>query len=416
MTLARGRGLRMIPGPSVVPDRVLNAMHRASPNIYEGPLIEMVETLRADLKRVARTEGAVALYIGNGHAAWEAALANTVAPGERVLVLATGRFGLGWGELARTMGAEVEVLDFGFRAAVDLDAVETRLRADREGRIKAVLVVQVDTASSVRNDIPALRRAIDAAGHPALLMVDCIACLGCDAFEMDAWGVDVMVTASQKGLMTPPGMAFTFHGPKAEAARVPCRSGYWDWGPRCAPEQFYQLFYGTAPTHHLYGLREALTMLLDEEGLAAAWARHGVMARAVWAAVEGWGAGGGGIALNIADPAARSHAVTTIRTRPGDAPRLRRWCEDEAGLTLGIGLVPPGEDGDALFRIGHMGHLDPPMLLGTLGTIEAGLAALGIAHGAGGLAAAAVAIARAPAAARPLTPGFAPKYPAATAT
>jgi alanine-glyoxylate transaminase / serine-glyoxylate transaminase / serine-pyruvate transaminase len=394
MTLARGRGLRMIPGPSVVPDRVLNAMHRAAPNIYEGELIEMVETIRADLARVARSAGRVAMYVGNGHAAWEAALANLVAPGEAVLAIGTGRFGLGWGALAAKMGAAVEVMDFGFRAPADPGRLEARLRADREGRIKAVLVVQVDTASSVRNDVSALRAAIDAAGHPALLMVDCIACLGCDAFEMDAWGVDVMVTASQKGLMTPPGMAFTFHGERAEAARVPCRSGYWDWGPRCAPEAFYELFYGTAPTHHLYGLRTALTMLLEEEGLEAAWARHGAMARAVWAAVDGWGEGGA-LGLNIADAGARSHAVTTVLTRPGDGPRLRRWCEDQAGLTLGIGLGAPDGEGDALFRIGHMGHLDPPMLLGTLGTIEAGLQALGIPHGSGALGAAAGAIAAA---------------------
>jgi alanine-glyoxylate transaminase/serine-glyoxylate transaminase/serine-pyruvate transaminase len=397
MTLARGRGLRMIPGPSVVPERVLNAMHRAAPNIYEGELLAMVETIRADLRRVARTEGHVALYIGNGHAAWEAALANIAAPGDRVLALATGPFGHGWAELARKMGIEAEVIEFGFRALADPARVEAALRADRERRIRAVLAVQVDTASSARSDVAALRAAIDAAGHPALLAVDSIACLGCDVLEMDAWGVDVVVTACQKGLMTPPGMAFTFHNARAEAARVPCRSGYWDWGPRCDPEAFYQLFFGTAPTHHLYGLREALTMLLEEEGLAAAWARHATMAGAVWAAVEAWG---GALALNVADPAARSHAVTTIRLEGGAAPALRAWCEAEAGLTLGVGLAGPGGDREGLFRIGHMGHVDPVMLLGTLGTIEAGLAALGIPHALGGTAAAARAIAaRRPAAA-----------------
>lgn len=394
MTLARGRGLRLLPGPSVMPDRVLNAMHRAAPNIYEGELIAMVETLRADLRRVARTEGEVAIYIGNGHAAWEAALANLVAPGDRVLAIGTGRFGLGWGELAARMGAAVEVIDFGFRDPLDPGRIEARLRADRAGAIRAILVVQVDTASSVRNDIAALRAAIDAAGHPALLMVDCIASLACDEFEMDAWGADVMVAASQKGLMTPPGLAFTFHGERAEAARIPCRSGYWDWGPRCAPEAFYQLFYGTAPTHHLFGLRAALDMLLEEEGLEAAWARHATLARAVWAAAEAWAAGGGP-GLNIADPASRSHAVTTLTIAGGAAPRLRAWCEGEAGLTLGIGLVDPGEDGSGLFRIGHMGHLDPPMLLGALATVEAGLAALALPRGEGALAAAAAVVAEA---------------------
>ncbi len=393
MSLSFGRDLLAIPGPSVVPDRVLRAMHRAAPNIYEGELIELTQSLRADLCRVARTQGRVAIYIGNGHAGWEAAVSNLLAPGMRALGIATGRFGLGWAETARRMGVDVEVMDFGFRAPLDADRVAERLRADAGHAIRAVLTVQTDTASSVRNDLQALRAALDDAGHPALLMVDSIACLACDPFEMDALGVDVMVTACQKGLMTPPGLAFTFHGPRAEAARVPCPSPYWDWGPRTAPDAFYNLFCGTAPTHHLYGLREALDMILGE-GLEAVWARHAVFARAIWAAVGVWGAAGA-LALNIADEGARSHAVTTIRTAPGDGLRLQTWCRDTAGLTLGVGLPGAGEDATGLFRIGHMGHLNPPMLLGALATIEAGLTALGIAHGTGALEAAAREIAAA---------------------
>jgi alanine-glyoxylate transaminase/serine-glyoxylate transaminase/serine-pyruvate transaminase len=183
----------------------------------------------------------------------------------------------------------------------------------------------------------------------------------------------------------------TFHGPKAEAARVRCPSPYWDWGPRTAPQVYYQRFCGTAPTHHLYGLRCALDMIF-EEGLENVWSRHATFARAVAAAVEAWGRGGA-LALNIADPDVRSHAVTTIRTAAGDGARLRRWCSETAGVTLGIGLEGPDADPETLFRIGHMGHLNPPMLLGTLATIEAGLAALGIAHGAGALESAARAIA-----------------------
>jgi alanine-glyoxylate transaminase/serine-glyoxylate transaminase/serine-pyruvate transaminase len=186
--------------------------------------------------------------------------------------------------------------------------------------------------------------------------------------------------------MTPPGVAFSFHGAKAEAARVPCQSPYWDWGPRIAPEVYYQYFCGTAPTHHIFGLREALDMLLDEEGLPNAWIRHGEFARAIWAAVETWG---GALELNIPDPRQRSHAVTTIRTAPGLATRLRSWCARNAGLTLGIGLCGPDQDPDSLFRIGHMGHLNPPMVLGALATIEAGLGALGVARGSGALDAAA---------------------------
>ena len=391
MTLSRGRDLLAIPGPSIIPDRVLREMHRAAPNIYEGALIEMTETVIADLRRVARTGGSVAIYIGNGHAGWEAAIANLLAPGDRALVLATGRFGLGWAATARQMGVEVEVMDFGFRAGIDAERVADRLRADRGHAIRVVLAVQVDTASSVRNDIRELRAALDDAGHPALLAVDSIACLGCDALEMDAWGVDVTVAACQKGLMTPPGLAFTFQNARAMAERVRCPSPYWDWGPRVAPEAYYQLFCGTAPTHHLYGLRAALDMI-DEEGLAAVWRRHAVFARAVWAAVDAWGAEGA-LELNLGDPGLRSHAVTTIRTSPGDGTRLRRWCAEVAGLTLGIGLSVEGVDPDSVFRIGHMGHLNPPMLLGALATIEAGLVALDIPHGQGGSAAAAATIA-----------------------
>jgi alanine-glyoxylate transaminase / serine-glyoxylate transaminase / serine-pyruvate transaminase len=391
MTLSRGRDMLAIPGPSIIPDRVLQAMHRPAPNIYEGALIEMTETVIADLGRVARTDGSVAMYIGNGHAGWEAAISNMLAPGDRALVLATGRFGLGWAATARQMGIDVEVIDFGFRAGIDAQRLEDRLRADRAHAIRAVLAVQVDTASSVLNDLAAVRAALDAAGHPALLAVDSIACLACDRFEMDALGVDVTVAACQKGLMTPPGLAFTFQSARAMAERVRCPSPYWDWGPRTAAEAYYQLFCGTAPTHHLYGLRAALDMIA-EEGLEAVWRRHGVFARAVWAAVEAWGADGA-LALNIREPALRSHAVTTIRTAPGDGNALRRWCADTAGLTLGIGLSVEGVDPDSVFRIGHMGHLNPPMLLGTLATIEAGLVALGIRHAPGGAGAAAALIA-----------------------
>lgn len=394
MTLSRGRDLLAIPGPSIIPDRVLNAMHRAAPNIYEGDLIAMTDSVLADLKRVARTDGRVALYIGNGHAAWEASIANLLAPGDKALFLVTGRFGLGWAATARQMGVDAEVIDFGFADTVDAARVADRLAADREREIRVVLVVHADTASSVLNDVRALRAALDATGHPALLAVDCIASLACDRFEMDAWGVDVMVAGCQKGLMTPPGVAMTFHGPRAEAARVSCPSPYWDWGPRTSPAQYYQLFCGTAPTHHIFGLRAALDMILAEEGLEAVWHRHDVFARAIWAAVEAWGVGGA-IRLNIPEPDLRSRAVTTIRTAPGDGTRLRRWCAESAGLTLGIGLDVPGLDPAGVFRIGHMGHLNPPMVLGTLGTIEAGLASLGIAHGPGGAAAAAAVVAEA---------------------
>ncbi|WP_198671077.1 pyridoxal-phosphate-dependent aminotransferase family protein [Oceanibium sediminis] len=398
MNLSHGRPILAIPGPSMIPDRVLQAMHIPSPNIYEGELIDITYSISADLCRLARTEGRVGMYIGNGHAAWEASLVNTLAPGDRALVISTGRFALGWAEIARKLGVEVEILDFGTDRAADPVVLEARLRRADAAGIKAVLTTQTDTASSATNDIPALRAAIDAAGHDALFLVDGIASFGCEPFEMDAWGADVLVASCQKGLMTPAGMSFVFAGTRALEARKGLErvSPYFDWAPRFAPELFYQNFSGTPPTHHLFGLRTALDMIF-EEGVEQVWARHAVLASAVWAAVDVWSETSQ-IACNIADPAQRSRAVTTVRAGQDHGARLRAWCEQKAGLTLGIGLgldgaaTPPGE---GLFRIGHMGHLNAPSILGTIGTIDAGLKALGLAHGGGALRAASDVIAEA---------------------
>lgn len=393
---ATGPTLLAIPGPSIMPERVLRAMHRPSPNIYHGDLIELTDTLWPDLKSVARTSGDLAIYIANGHGAWEAAIANTLKPGDKVIVLVTGRFGEGWAEMARRMGIVVETIDFGRRTDADPQMLEEALRADTDGAIKAVLTVQTDTASSVKNDIPALRDAIDAAGHDALFMVDCIASLGCDRFEKDAWGVDLVVSACQKGLMTPAGIAFVWFGEKAAKARErTAPSAYWDWRPRANAEVFYQKFGGTAPTHHLYGLREALDILVHEEGLEACWARHAKTARAVWAALDAWGPDC--LWHNIEDPTKRSNAVSAVTTRTGVAGKLRKWCEEEAGLTLGIGLgmAEPGTpEYDNFFRIGHMGHQHPPMTLGVLGTIDLALKAQGIEHGSGAVEAATIILAQ----------------------
>jgi alanine-glyoxylate transaminase/serine-glyoxylate transaminase/serine-pyruvate transaminase len=392
MTLAAGRTYLAIPGPSVVPDRVLRAMHRAAPNIYTGELVDMMPTLIADLNAVARSSGDVAIYIANGHGAWEAAVANVIAPGDDVLVLSTGRFADRWGHVAERLGARIATLDFGRRAPVDMGRLAEALTADQGRRIKAVMAVQVDTATGVLNDVAAMRRTLDSVGHPALLMVDAIACLGCDPFEMDAWGVDVMVSASQKGLMTPPGLGIVWFNAKAAAARssLPVVSPYWDWAPRTDPEGFYEYFCGTAPTHHLYGLREALDMI-GEEGLETVWTRHARLARAVWAAFEAWGAGGP-VELNIADPAHRSLAVTAARVGAPHGTRLREWVEARAGVTLGIGLGmadPSDPEWHGFFRLGHMGHVNAHMVLGALASIQAGLTAVGVPFGQGGLDAAA---------------------------
>jgi alanine-glyoxylate transaminase/serine-glyoxylate transaminase/serine-pyruvate transaminase len=398
MPLSTGRSYLAIPGPSVSPDRVLNAMHRTAPNIYEGEIVDVTKSIVADLKRMAVTGQHVAIYIANGHGAWEAAISNMFSRGDRALVAATGRFGIGWAEAAQKMKIAVDIIDFGKSSPADPQRIADALRADTAYTIRAVLVTHVDTASSARNDIAAIRAAIDATGHPALLAVDAIASLGCDELRMDDWGIDVIVGASQKGLMVPPGLGFIWLSDKALAvcANSDLVTPYWDWKPRAIGAEFYQYFGGTAPTHHLYGLREALTMILDEEGLPQVWQRHRLLAQGVWAAFDAWGKGTG-IRLNIADQASRGWSVTAATIPDGGAGALRRWLEAEAGVTLGIGLgmaMPSEPAYQDFLRVAHMGHVNAHMTLGVLATMEAGMQALGIPHGPGALEAAAGAILR----------------------
>ncbi|MDV3250512.1 aminotransferase class V-fold PLP-dependent enzyme [Devosia sp. BK] len=389
-----GRTYLAIPGPSVVPERVLNAMHRASPNIYEGEVVEMMDGLMADLRRVAVTRQNAAIYIANGHGAWEAASANLFSRGDKALLVATGLFGTGWASSAIRMGVDVEVMDCGKSGAANPDLIAERLQTDISHNIKVLMVTHVDTASSAKNDIAAIRRAIDAAGHPALLAVDAVASLGCDELRMDDWGVDVIVGASQKGLMMPPGLAFLWFSDKARerSAESDLRTPYWDWSPRTDGAEFWHYFGGTAPTQHLFGMREALDMILNEEGLENVWQRHHTLGRCVWSALDAWSAGHSHIGLNIADPSARGHSVTAARIGNGGALKLRRWMEQEAGVTLGIGLGMALSSepayGDFL-RIGHMGHVNAHMVLGVLSSIEAGMESLGIARGVGAIEAAA---------------------------
>lgn len=392
MSLANGRHYLAIPGPSVMPDRVLQAMHQPAPNIYTGALVDMVATLIPDLKVVAGTRHNATIYISNGHGLWEAAIANTLSRGDKALVLATGSFGVGWGEMAEAYGIQTEVLDFGLHSTLDFLKIAEALKADTDHEIKAITTVHVDTSTSYRNDIKALREVIDAAGHPALLMVDCIASLGCEEFLMDEWGVDVMIAASQKGLMTPPGIGFVFYNVRAAAAHdnVDHVSKYWDWKPRTNPERFQDYFCGTAPTHHLFALREALTMLVHEEGLEAAYRRHKTLARAIWAALDTWGQVGS-VAMNVKDPSLRSHAVTSVKIDAPLGTALRDYLTENLGVTLGIGLgMAPGGSPEwhGYFRVGHMGHVNAHMVLGVLACMDAAMKALDIPHGSGALEAA----------------------------
>jgi alanine-glyoxylate transaminase/serine-glyoxylate transaminase/serine-pyruvate transaminase len=283
------------------------------------------------------------------------------------------------------LGLEVDTLPGSARRAVDPAALEARLRADRDGRIKAVLVVQVDTASGCVNDIRAIRAAIDAAGHDALLMVDCIASLATMPFDMDGWQVDVAVTGSQKGLMTPPGLSFVAAGRRGIAAHraAGLRTRYWDWTER-EGEQHYQKYCGTPPEHLLFGLRRALD-LLREEGLDNVLRRHRLLAEAVRRAVAVW-AEGGVLDFNITAPPERADSVTTVLMAEGQGPKpLLEFCAQRCGVVLGVGIGPLS--GRAL-RIAHMGHVNAPMILGTLAALEVGMVALGIAHGKGALQAA----------------------------
>ncbi len=391
-SLRYGRPLVMIPGPSVIPDRVLNAMRRPIPNIYEGEVVNLTYELLERLPALARTQHRAYIAVSNGHGAWEMAISNTLSRGDKVLVLEVGHFATSWAEMAAQSDVKFEVLHAPERAAIGAQAVAERLQADVGREFNAVLVAQTDTASSVRNDLAAIRRAIDEADHPALLMADCVASLGCEPFEMDAWGVDVTVAGSQKGLMVPPGLGMVWVGPKAWEAhqRADLRTGYWDWTRRTDPEAHYWIFCGTPPVQHLWGLTEALDMI-DEEGLENVWERHRVLASAIHAAVEAWSVPGG-LELNVRDVAHRSNSVTMVRTGEVSAQQMRATCEAEAGLTLGLSIDGSPDSG---FRIGHMGHLNPPMLLGTLGTIEAALTALDAPLGASGVAAAAAVIAKA---------------------
>ncbi len=384
MTVANGRAFLSIPGPTNVPDEVLQAMHRPAVDIYSGPMLEVTRSLLEDLPKLFRTTGRCYIYAGNGHAGWEAAFTNVLSRGDTVLVLESGRFAAGWGEMAKFMGVEIATLAGDWRRAVDPAAVTERLKRDTGHAIKAIMVVQIDTASGVVNDIHAIRKAIDAAKHPALLMVDCVASLGCMPFEMDAWGVDVAMTGSQKGLMTPPGLAMVVANDKAHEAykTANLKTLYWDWGFRQG-DLHYHKYCGTPPEHHLFGLRKAIDMLFAE-GLDAAFKRHALLAEATRQAVARW-AEGQVLAFNITSPGERSDSVTNVLVQNGAADPLLTYCIEKCGVTVGTGI---GDLTGKAFRIAHMGHVNAPMVLGTLGAIEMGLKALKIPHGSGGVNAA----------------------------
>jgi alanine-glyoxylate transaminase/serine-glyoxylate transaminase/serine-pyruvate transaminase len=385
MVVRAGREFLAIPGPTNMPDEVLRAMHRPALDIYSKQMLELTDGLLRDLSKLFATKGRSYIHIANGHGTWEAVLSNVMSRGDKVLVLESGRFAIGWGNTAAAMGVDVEVLKGDWRRSIRPAEVEARLRRDTDHQIKAILAVQVDTASGVFNDIEAIGKAIKATGHPALFMVDAVASLGCMPFEMDEWGIDVAMSGSQKGLMTPPGLGFVAANDRAREVHKTAnlRTPYWDWTERDGPEH-YRKYAGTAPIHLLFALRQAIDMLFDEQ-LDNVFLRHRLLGEAVRRAVSVW-AEGQVLGFNIAEPGERSDTVTTVMMSNGyDPVALHDYCKQKCGVVLGVGL---GELAGQAFRIAHMGHINAPMILGTLGVIEVGLNALDVPHGKGGTEAA----------------------------
>ncbi|HUL60780.1 MAG TPA: aminotransferase class V-fold PLP-dependent enzyme [Anaeromyxobacteraceae bacterium] len=381
MVAKSGRHFLQIPGPTNVPDRILRAL--AQPTIdHRGPEFaalgkEVLEGLRA----VFKTSNPVVIYPGSGTGAWEAALVNTLSPGDRVLMFETGHFATLWKDVAVRFGLEVDFVPGDWRTGVDPKAVEAKLAEDRGHAFKAVAVVHNETSTAVASRIAEIRRAIDAARHPALFLVDTVSSLACLDYRHDEWGVDVSVSASQKGLMLPPGLSFNALSPKAVAAAKSARlpRSYWDW-QQMLRDNAGGFFTYTPSTNLLYGLREALAML-REQGLEAVFARHARHAEAARAAVKAWG-----LELVATDPREQSACVTAVLTPPGhDADALRKVALERFDLSLGTGL---GKLKGRSFRIGHLGDFNDLMLAGTLGGVEMSLSVAGVPFRKGGVAAA----------------------------
>jgi alanine-glyoxylate transaminase / serine-glyoxylate transaminase / serine-pyruvate transaminase len=368
-----GRHFLQIPGPTNVPDRVLRAID--FPTIdHRGPeFAALGKEVLSNLKRVFKSAvGDVVIYPASGTGAWEAALVNTLSPGDRVLMAETGHFATLWQKMAGKLGLDVEFLPGDWRHGADPETIEKRLRADDDKHFKAVCVVHNETSTGVASRVSELRKAIDAAKHPALFMVDTISSLASIDYRHDDWGVDVTVAGSQKGLMLPPGLSFNCISPKAisatKSARLP--RSYWAWDEMIANGKSGYFPY-TPATNLLYGLREALKMLLDEEGLDAVFARHQRHAEATRRAVRGWG-----LEVFALDPREYSASLTGVVMPAGhDADRVRKVILDAFDLSLGTGLTKLG---GKMFRIGHLGDFNDLMLMGTLAGVEMGLALAGV--------------------------------------
>ncbi len=388
-----GRHFLQIPGPTDVPGRVLRAI--SEPTIdHRGPdFAELGRSVLTGLRRVFRTSGPVVVFPASGTGAWEAALVNTLSPGDTVLMSRTGWFATLWSEMATRLGLKPIILDTDWRRGADPAAIEAALRADADHRIRAVCVVHNETSTGCVSPIAAVRAAIDAAGHPALLMVDTISSLASIDYRHEEWGVDVTVAGSQKGLMLPPGLSFNAISPRALAVSETAKlaRSYWDWRPMLdANAGFYFPF--TPATNLLRGLQEALAML-EEEGLPNVFARHGLHGAATRAAVEAWGQAGA-VELQCQRAEDYSSSLTAVRLAEGHgADALRALILKRFNMSLGNGL---GILKDRVFRIGHLGDFNDLSLIGALSGVEMGLKLAGVPCGPGGVDAAMAVLTAAP--------------------
>ncbi len=375
-----GRHFFANPGPTNIPDSVLRAMDRPSLDFVEADFLEIYDEARAGLKRILFTEGELFFYASTGHGAWEATMVNLFSPGERVLMIGGGYFSGAWAALSEKFGILAELFEVDWREGAEVSQIEARLRADAGQAIKAVCVVHNETSTGVVLPLPEIRAAIDAAGHPALLLADTISSLGCFEFRMDEWGIDAVVGGSQKGLMLPTGLAFTAAGPKALAAHAQSRLPrfYYDWTAMLARR--FRSFTGSVPIVPFFGMVESIR-LIEQEGLQNVWSRHARLAGATRAAVRGWGDGNHGVELYCRNPGRCSDSVTAVLVPDGcNADGVRDVLRERFNVSTGGGLA---DLSGRVFRIGHMGDLNEPMILGTLAAVEMALSRAGIAHGNG---------------------------------
>ena len=380
-----GRHFFANPGPTNIPDSVLRAMDRGSIDFNDAEFVDVYQGAYDGLKRVLRTRHHLFLANASGHGAWESSLANLCSPSDTILVVESGYFSDEWAAMGRAFGLNVEVLEADWRHGASIANIHAALAADTEHRIKALCVVHNETASGMSIPLPAVRKALDDAKHPALFLVDTISSLGSLEFRMDDWGIDCVVGGSQKGLMLPTGMSFTAVSERAMAAHRHARLPrfYFDWSKMEA--RTHKSFIGTIPTGMFYGLRESIR-LIEEEGLDNVVARHRRLAEATRRAVQAWSSANDGVQFYCVNPERYSNSVTCILMPEGrSSDPLRKTIRERFNVSLGGGL---GKLSGKVFRIGHLGDLNEPMLLGALAAVEMGLRIEGIPHGRGGVDAA----------------------------